>query len=403
MLHTKFHRIISREDFFNLEKMKNKISEKYKTLHQTEPLLLKAPGRINLIGEHTDYNLGFVLPAAVDKAIYFAMGRNETADQINIYAFNFDNEIQFSTRDESLPDELSWAKYFHAIIQILQEKNYHLQGINCVFGGDIPVGAGMSSSAALCCGFIFGLSELFDWKISREDIALIAQAAEHRIGLNCGLMDQYAVLFGKENQVFRLDCKDLKYNHFDMQLADYQLVLINSKIEHQLALDSKYNKRRAACEAVVATIAQDHPDVKSLRDINMETLAAYAEKLNPKDYQRARFVIEENQRVQDTIKALKDGDLLEVGMLLYLSHDGLSRDYEVSTSGMDLLVSLTKQEKSILGARMMGGGFGGCTINLIHNKYVEEVTEKILMAYHEETGIQGEAYTVNIGDGVRVC
>jgi len=382
--------------------MKEKITKKYKTLYQSEPLLLKAPGRINLIGEHTDYNLGFVLPAAVDKAIYFAMGRNESDDQINIHALNFDNEIQFEATDETLTAEQSWAKYFHAIIQILQEKNYEPKGINCVFGGDIPVGAGMSSSAALCCGFIFGLSELFDWKISREDIALIAQAAEHRIGLNCGLMDQYAVLFGKENQVFRLDCKDLKYNHFSMQLADYQLVLINSKIEHQLAVDSKYNKRREACEAVVAAIAKDHSTVKSLRDVNMETLEAYAEKLDAKHYERARFVIEENQRVQDTIKALEEGDLLEVGMLLYMSHDGLSRGYEVSTSGMDLLVSLTKQEKSILGARMMGGGFGGCTINLIHNEHVTEVTDKILTAYHEETGIKGEVYAVNIGDGVRV-
>jgi len=379
--------------------MVKKIQETYKAQFEGEPLLVRAPGRINLIGEHTDYNNGFVMPAAIDKAMYFAIGKNPVQQTIQIKAMDY-NELVVLNADEreTLP---SWARYFQAIIDILLEKGHDLSGVNCLFASDIPIGAGLSSSAALCCGFIFGLSELLDLNFSRREIALIGQSAEHRIGLNCGLMDQYAVLFGKKDQVFRLDCQDLAIDYFPMQLRDYSIVLIDSKIEHQLE-GSPYNDRRESCERVVGIIAKTYPAARTLRDVSRAQLDASKAEIDPLDYQRANYVLEENNRVRRMMEALNQGALEEAGSILLEGHQGMSKEYNISLPEIDLLVDLARQEAGVLGARMMGGGFGGCTINLVANANKKMTLQRIKSKYQDATHVEPAVHIINISDGVNL-
>jgi galactokinase len=377
--------------------MINEIELKYKNKFGGIPHLIKSPGRINLIGEHTDYNNGFVMPAAIDKAMYFAIGKAEGKHGIQVQSVNYDEVIVMDeTKSNSLP---SWGRYLQAILEILKEKGFEIAGINCVFGGDIPIGAGLSSSAALCCGFTFGLGKLLELPISKQEIALIAQEAEHRIGLNCGLMDQYAVLFGKKDHVICLDCKNLEFDYFPIQLEDHSLVLIDSKIEHQLE-GSPYNDRRLSCEQVVNTIAVKYPEVKSLRDVGIEKLEAFSDQIDPIDFQRAKYVIEENERVLQMKLALSKGKLKVAGEILFRGHQGLSETFDVSLPEIDILVDLARQEQTILGARMMGGGFGGCTINLMKNENKEVVLDRIQSQYFKITGNKPACYNVLICDGL---
>ena len=375
--------------------MKQELIEQFKTNYNTTPLIVRAPGRINIIGEHTDYNNGFVLPCAVDKSIYFAMAKNERETLINIRSFNYSDEITFDPASNGILNKNGWANYIKAITDILMEKNISVPGINCIFGGDIPIGAGMSSSAALCCGFLFGLSEMLDLNLNRKEIALIAQQAEHRIGLNCGLLDQYAVLFSQEKKSMFLDCQDLTFNYCPTDLGPYQFLLVNSKIEHQLAVDSEYNKRRASCERIAKTA-----EVKSLRDLSMADLLRLRDKVDPIDFKRATYVIQENARVLKAIEALQNSEILVLGELLFEAHNGLSKEYEVSTKDVDQLVKIARKSPDIIGARQMGGGFGGCTINLVRQSKVKEVSEMILQEYKIATGIIGEVYEVDLVNGV---
>lgn len=379
--------------------MTSSIRESFINNYSGEPLLIKAPGRINLIGEHTDYNNGFVMPAAIDKAIYFAIGKNGN-EVLNIHSLNYDENIIFTSpfQKSNLP---TWAKYFKAILEILDEKGIPISGVECVFGGDIPIGAGLSSSAALCCGFLFGLSELFELNISKKEIAIIGQAAEHRIGLNCGLMDQYAVLFGKKDHVFCLDCNSLSLNHIPFKLEHHSIILINSNIEHQLAsTDSEYNVRRASCENVVSIIAKNEPDIHSLRDVNLPLLNSYKKHIQPIDYQRVKYVINENQRVHSVIQFLKQKDFIEVGNVLLDGHQGLSKEYEVSLPQIDILVELAQKEEGVLGSRLMGGGFGGATINLISNEFKTTALKNIKKQYLNLTGLECGIHEIRLEDGV---
>jgi len=378
--------------------MKQALVDQFKVNYNTEPLVVRAPGRINIIGEHTDYNNGFVLPCAVDKSIYFAIAKAEGQPLINVRSFNYSDGITFDPASGGILNKHGWANYLKAITDILLEKGIKVPGINCIFGGDIPIGAGMSSSAALCCGFVFGLSELLGLKLEREEIALIAQEAEHRIGLNCGLLDQYAVLFSQENRSMFLDCQDLSFEYCPTDLGAYQFILVNSKIEHQLAVDSEYNKRRESCERVVA--AANDPSVQSLRDLSLPQLLELKDKITAIDFQRANYVIKENDRVLQVIDALKKGEIEIVGQLLFEAHNGLSQEYEVSTKDVDALVTIARKSPHIIGARQMGGGFGGCTINLVRKSKLEAIKELILTDYKKATGIQGEIYEVDLVNGV---
>ncbi|MEP5831617.1 MAG: galactokinase [Maribacter dokdonensis] len=380
----------------------NKVKSYFEDNYLKNPILIKAPGRINLIGEHTDYNQGLVLPASIEKGIYFAVSGNEE-NNIQIESFLTQPEkIVFQLNGEHKVFESFWGNYFKAIIEILIAKNYPLKGMNCVFGGDIPIGSGLSSSAALCCGFIYAITQVSDKEISREDIALIAQEAEHKIGLNCGLMDQYAVLFGKKGNAFFLDCNDLSHKYIPINLDGYSWVLINSNIKHNLAVDSEYNKRRVSCENIVKQVQAYRPQVKSLRDISKDDLVKVKNKVNEIDIQRAKYIIEENERVLQMMQELTAGDAIAVGNVLKNGHWAMSTEYEITTTELDHLVKIGEELDGVLGSRMMGGGFGGCTINLIETKSLDESIKALLRSYKNKTGIDAEYYHLAIDDGVKV-
>ncbi len=380
----------------------NKVKSYFEENYLKNPILIKAPGRINLIGEHTDYNQGLVLPASIEKGIYFAVSGNEE-NNIQIESFLTQPEkIVFQLNGEHKVFESFWGNYFKAIIEILIAKNYPLKGMNCVFGGDIPIGSGLSSSAALCCGFIYAITQVSDKEISREDIALIAQEAEHKIGLNCGLMDQYAVLFGKKGNAFFLDCNDLSHKYIPINLDGYSWVLINSNIKHNLAVDSEYNKRRVSCENIVKQVQAYRPQVKSLRDISKDDLVKVKSKVNEIDIQRAKYIIDENERVLQMMQELTAGDAIAVGNILKDGHWAMSTEYEITTTELDHLVKIGEELDGVLGSRMMGGGFGGCTINLIETKSLDESIKALLRSYKNKTGIDAEYYHLAIDDGVKV-
>lgn len=375
------------------------ITNKFNALFHTQPVLVRAPGRINLIGEHTDYNNGFVMPAAIDRELIFgiALSGNETS---TIHALQYTHEAILDMHNCRVGEGANWEQYFRAAIAELAHRGIEIrQGFNLVFGGDIPIGAGLSSSAALCCGFIFALSELFNLQLSRKEIALIAQATEHRIGLNCGIMDQYAVMFGQANSFLCLDCRSLEFEMYSTHLGQYDMVLINSNCEHEL-VGSPYNDRRSSCEKAAALIGKKNENVKSLRDVDLKTLRKFENEMDTETYSRAKYVVEEYDRVMQAKQALVENDMAKLGQLLYATHEGLSRLYEVSTKELDLLVSLTKSYPEIMGARMMGGGFGGCTLNIVKREKSQQVITEISAAYKRKTGIEAEVYFIKVNDGV---
>ncbi|MFQ5446972.1 MAG: galactokinase [Saprospiraceae bacterium] len=381
--------------------MKKKIPEHYLRLFDGTPVQVIAPGRINIIGEHTDYNEGFVLPAAIDKCLHFALANSSEANQSILHAAGYGETARFSPKTPQ--DELPlWARYIRGIMAELTERGYAPRPVQGVFGGDIPIGAGLSSSAALCCGFVSGIAALQQLKITRAEMALISQAAEHRTGLNCGLMDQYAVLFGKKEQGLFLDCRTLNFRYVPLHLPGHSWVLINSNVKHQLAAAPEYNDRRQSCENAVAAVRQNEAAVQSLRDVTPAALEAVRRKISPEDYRRASFVLEENERVGQMAEALTTGDFARVGQLLLQSHEGLRQLYEVTVPETDLLVDLARKEPAIAGARQMGGGFGGCTLNLVKDEEVAACMARLLPAYREKTGIAAEFYIVKIADGVRL-
>lgn len=366
----------------------------YSSLSSHPPaVLVRAPGRINLIGEHTDYNLGLSLPAAIDKAFHFLLG---PAESPVILAHDLD---QRWTPGTEVPPEQGWASYFAAMHALLAARGLSVPPLACAFGGDIPSGGGLSSSAALCCGYLYALAQWQGWNLSRRDLAEMAQAAEHRVGIQCGLLDQLAVLFGRAGQAILIDFGDLSHRPFALDLGDYTFMLLDTRVKHAL-VDSAYNQRRADCEAVLARLQQHRPELPSVSAIPPELLDQYAGQLPAQQVQRVRFVLAENQRVRDAAAACAAGDLPRVGQCLYQSHAGLRDAYEVSCPELDLLVELAQQEAAILGARMMGGGFGGCTLNLVHRDHRQATATRMLAAYQQQTQRRGEAYFVHISDGV---
>ena len=381
--------------------IKNEIVSSFLKKYKNKPILVKAPGRVNFIGEHTDYNMGYVLPASIEKGIYFAAQKNENL-KINIETFLTQPEqISFNLNGAHQAFHAFWGNYFKAIIEILLEENYTLIGFDCVFGGDIPIGAGLSSSAALCCGFIHTLAAVSDTPISKEKIAVIAQKAEHKIGLNCGLMDQYAVLFGKKGNALFLDCRNLTHEYVPIKLKGFSWVLINSNIKHNLAIDSEYNKRRYSCELVVSQVSKFRKNVSSLRDVSLVDLETIKKQVSTTDYKRAKYVLNENARVLKMMEALRQDNAQEVGNILLKGHWAMSTEFKITIRELDLLVSTGQKLDGILGSRMMGGGFGGCTINLMKTELMDATIKAILSSYKKETGIEAASYQLRIDDGVR--
>jgi len=358
-----------------------------------------APGRVNLIGEHTDYNEGFVLPGAIDKRIYVAISQNNER-KINMYASQYQNKFSVDV-DDIHPVE-SWPTYLLGMFYFLQKHNSEIGGLDILIDGDVPVGAGMSSSAAICSAFGFGLNELFNWKNSRMDLALTGQKTEHEFaGVKCGIMDQFASLHGKSGHVVKLDCRSLDYEYIPFNFPSYKIVLVNTLVSHSLA-GSEYNTRRRQCEEGVSILQKHFPGVHSLRDINSEQLELHKSALSEIVYKRCHFVIHENLRLLHGCQFLSDGDIVSFGQLMYQSHEGLSTEYEVSCNESDFLVNMARSFQGVVGARQMGGGFGGCTINIIRNEQVENFSGFIREAYEKEVGKTPEIYTMQIEDGARL-
>lgn len=365
-----------------------------------KPLVVASPGRVNLIGEHTDYNEGFVLPAAVDKAAYIAIapsgnksGRWHSLDFQESIEVDFDKIATAPTR---------WANYILGIVDQVQKLGKAVPAFNCVIAGDVPMGSGMSSSAALESAVIFALNELYDLGLSRWEMARLAQRSENEfIGVKCGIMDMFASLHGKVNQVIRLDCRDLSYEYFPIELGEYKIVLFDTGVKHSLA-DSAYNTRRAEAEAGVHFF-QKHYDahIKSLRDVPVAMVQANRSRLPLEVYNRCLYVTEEIQRTLAACEDLKRGDLAAFGLKMYATHEGLRHLYEVSCPELDFLVDAVHDESSVLGARMMGGGFGGCTINLVHQDAVADLYARLTKAYQESMHHKLGMYEVITGDGAK--
>ena len=376
--------------------MLQEITSKYISLFEKNPeVKVQTPGRINLIGEHTDYNLGFVLPAAINKYTFFAAGKNESKTA-SIHSADYNETTQVAIDIQNVKST-GWMKYMESMMIGLQEEGFEIDGFNLVFGGNIPIGAGLSSSAALTCGLYYALSELFDLGISKEKIATMAQASEHRVGLNCGLMDQYAVTFSKKDHCLFLDCRNLEYKFFPAVLDGYTIVLLDTCVTHELT-DSEYNNRRNDVENVVEIVKQKYPEVASARDLTKEMLEVLADQIDP--IKRAHFVINENARVVNSCDALSQNDLISMGKYMNQSHHGLSKMYEVSCEELDFLADFAQKDDQVLGARMMGGGFGGCTINIVKKGYVNEFISTATLAYKAVFSIDLKPYQVDLGEGL---
>ncbi|MDR3220366.1 MAG: galactokinase [Dysgonamonadaceae bacterium] len=376
-----------------------KIKTKFQALFGEGGALYVSPGRINLIGEHTDYNGGFVLPGAIDKAMYCAIKPNGT-DSVNAYALDLNESSAFGLKEEDKPAE-GWAKFIFGVCREMIKKGKSIPGFDIVISGDVPLGAGMSSSAALESAVGFALNDQYGLGFSRQELALIGQATEHNyVGVKCGIMDQFASCLGKEGALIRLDCRSLEYEYVPFSPKAYQLVLINTCVAHNLAVGGEYNKRRESCERVVAEIAKNHPGVKLLRDTNLDELKEVKNKVDETDYTRAEFVIEEIQRLLDTCEALKKDDYETVGKKMYETHEGLSKKYTVSCPELDFLNEQAKQY-GVTGSRVMGGGFGGCTINLVREDKKVDFVKKATEAYEKTFNIKPKVYDVVIKDGAR--
>ena len=361
-----------------------------------------SPGRINLIGEHTDYNGGFVFPGAVDCGIMAEMRPNGTEDTVMAYAIDLKDRVDFKLGDPNGP-KTSWARYIYGIAKEMQKLGVPVKGFNIAFAGDVPLGAGMSSSAAMESCFACGLNDLFgDNKVSKWDMVLAGQATEHNYcGVNCGIMGQFASVFGQKGKLMRLDCRSREFEYFPFDPQGYKLVLLNSCVKHELA-GSPYNDRRNSCENVVKHIAAKHPEAKfeTLRDCTWEQLEEVRAEVGEEDYKRAHFVLGEKDRVLAVCDALNAGDYETVGKKMYETHDGLSKEYEVSCEELDYLNDIAR-ECGVTGSRIMGGGFGGCTINLVKDELYDKFIATAKEKYSAKYGKQPKVIDVVIGDGSR--
>lgn len=358
-----------------------------------------APGRVNLIGEHTDYNGGFVFPGAVEKGILAEIKPNGTS-QVRAYSIDLKDYVEFDLGDAEAPSA-SWAKYIYGVCREMQKLGVEVKGFNTAFAGDVPLGAGMSSSAALESCYATAINELFaEGKIDKMELARVGQRTEHNyVGVMCGIMDQFASIHGREGQLMRLDTRSMEYEYHPFNPQGYKLVLLDTVVKHTLA-DSAYNKRRQSCEAVVAEIKKDHPEVEYLRDVDMAMLEAYKGRVSEEDYKRAEYVVGETQRVLDVTAALDKGDYETVGQRMYETHKGLSQLYEVSCEELDFLNDIAI-ECGVSGSRVMGGGFGGCTINLIKEELYDLFVDTAKKKYAEKFGHEPKVYNVIISDGAR--
>ena len=374
------------------------IEEKFKSLFGDNYMVYTSPGRVNLIGEHTDYNGGFVFPGAIDKGIYAAINPNGT-DKVRAYSADYNEQVEFGMNEEDAPKE-SWARYIFGVCREMKKRGFDPKGFDTVFVGDVPLGAGMSSSAALESTFANALNEIFNLNIDRFELARIGQSTEHNYcGVKCGIMDQFASVFGKKGHLMRLNCATMEFEYFPFNPEGYKVVLLDTVVKHELA-SSAYNKRRESCENACAHIKARHPEVNFLSDATMEMLEEVKSEISEEDYKRAVYVIGEKQRVLDVCDALGKGDYDTVGDRMFGTHYGMSKEYEVSCEELDFLNDVAKQ-CGVTGSRVMGGGFGGCTINLVKEELYDNFIATAKKEYLAKFNREPKVYDVVISDGAR--
>jgi len=381
--------------------MKKKITEKFKEIFGSDPLVVRSPGRINIIGEHTDYNDGFVLPAAIDKAAYLAISLRDD-DEIHLVADDLDEEFSISINDLKPFGDISWPNYMLGAVAQFQKMGVSLKGFNALLTSDVPIGAGLSSSAAVECATTFALNELLHTNLERIEMVKMSQMAEHEYaGVMCGIMDQFASMMGKKDHVIKLDCRSLEYDYVPFKLDGIKILLLDTNVKHSLA-SSEYNTRRKECAQAVEWIRQHEPKVVSLRDVTEDMLDKY---VLPKDKlidMRSRFVVQEINRLQKACDDLKRGDIESMGEKMFATHDGLSLMYQVSCDELDYLINFVRNNDAVIGARMMGGGFGGCTINLVKEEMIPVLIKDISAQYEKHTGKKLSPYVVSINDGTGI-
>jgi len=377
------------------------IGKKFCTIFFHNPgLVVKSPGRINIIGEHTDYNDGFVLPAAIDKYVYVAVSKRND-EKIHLYAEAFQSHfvVNVNAIGES---RHTWTDYILGIVDQLQKGDYKVGGFNIFLTSNLPIGAGLSSSAAVECATIFALNEVFHLNLTKIEMVQLAQKAEHHFAkVKCGIMDMFCSMFGKADHAIKLDCRSLSYAYIPLQLSDVQIVLMNSNVTHSL-LASGYNTRREQCEQGVTWVNESFASVTHLRDIDLSMLNEYVLPKSNLVYKRCKYVVEENQRLLEAVAALQDGKVDVLGSIMYETHDGLCKDFEVSCEELDFLIEKAKQNANIVGARMMGGGFGGCTINLIRKKNISDTIDDFERAYKSKMGKALTVHVCDIADGTSI-
>lgn len=365
----------------------------------TADFFIFSPGRINLIGEHIDYNNGFVMPGAINKGIWYAISKSKDE---NIKVFAADQDENLEVNISGIRKENGWKNYLLGVVDQMQKRNLPVKGFNAVFGGNLPVGAGMSSSAAVECGLAYALNHLFELKLEKKDLAILCQEAEHTFpGVKTGIMDQFANLFGKKGQVILLDCDSLDYKYLPFDTENYGIVLINSKVHHDLA-SGEYNKRRSECEEGLQTIKAKYPEVETFRNVTSKQLKEQKTILGETIYKRCLYVVEEIERTKKASAYLQSGDMVAFGKLMYQTHEGLKNLYEVSCKELDFLVDEAKKFKAVIGSRLMGGGFGGCTIHLIERAHLHKVLPELLNRYEQKFAVKTESYEVDLCDGTSI-
>ncbi len=372
--------------------MKERIKAEFAQRFGEGGTMYASAGRINLIGEHTDYNGGFVFPGAIDKCIAAQIKENGT-DKVRVFSIDIDDYAEFGLNEEDAP-KAQWARYIFGVCRETIKRGGEVRGFDAVFAGNVPLGAGLSSSAALESCFAFAMNDMYnDNKIDKFELARIGQSTEHNYcGVNCGIMDQFASVFGKKNCLMRLDCRSMEFQYFPFEPKGYKLVLVDSVVKHEL-VDSPYNKRRESCERVAAKLG-----IETLRDAEMEDLERIKAEISDEDYMRAEYVIGEKQRVLDVCAALEAGDYNTVGERMYQTHEGMSKLYEVSCEELDFLNDVAK-ECGVTGSRIMGGGFGGCTINLVKDELYDNFIATAKAKFNEKYGHEPKVYDVIISDG----
>lgn len=379
----------------------SQVFKTFQSIYGGKPIVVRSPGRINLIGEHTDYNGGFVMPAAINYDTVFAI--SEATDGVcEVYSVKYGEPVQIDLLNPEPVSSPAWVNYLLGVIKQFQMDGHKLRAFKCVFGGDVPLGAGLSSSASVECGFAFALNELNDLGVPKARMIEMAQWAEHNyVGVKCGIMDQFASMMGKKGHVIVLDCRSMEYHYSPLNLPDHAVVLCDSRVKHSL-VDSEYNSRRSECERGVALLSKYYPGITSLRDVNEKMLGEHKSEMSGKMYNRCLYVVQEIRRVQEASEDLKANRLQEFGRKMYETHEGLSKLYEVSCEELDFLVGEAINSGTVVGARMMGGGFGGCTINIILKSDVQKFIENVSVAYKKRFDHEMAAYVVTIEDGTSI-